>query len=178
LARDKIIVVDVEATCWQGYPPKGQCRQIIEIGICFLDIKTHKISDNRSILVKPSYSKLSEFCTELTSLTQEVIDKKGIPLVDACSILKNEYNSNKCIWASYGDFDKNIFNENCRKEGVKYPFSKKHINVKLLFGLKQKLSKDVGMARALKMLDIPLKGKHHRGVDDSFNIAHILATCL
>ena len=30
---DRILVVDVEATCWEGDPPPGQISEIIEIGL-------------------------------------------------------------------------------------------------------------------------------------------------
>ncbi|OMG46548.1 hypothetical protein BK140_26615 [Paenibacillus macerans] len=33
--------------------------------------------------------------------------------------------------------------------------------------------KGVGMERALKMLDLPLDGTHHRGIDDAKNISKI-----
>lgn len=49
-----------------------------------------------------------------------------------------------------------------------------HINVKTLFALKNKLGHEQGMAGALAMLNIPLEGTHHRGVDDAKNIAKIL----
>ena len=29
---DRILVVDIEATCWEGNPPPGQTSEIIEIG--------------------------------------------------------------------------------------------------------------------------------------------------
>ena len=31
---DKILVVDIEATCWEGKPPAGEQNEIIEVGIC------------------------------------------------------------------------------------------------------------------------------------------------
>ena len=31
---NKIIIIDLEATCWEGIPPKGEVSEIIEIGIC------------------------------------------------------------------------------------------------------------------------------------------------
>ena len=31
---DKIVVVDIEATCWEGKPPEKQESDIIEVGIC------------------------------------------------------------------------------------------------------------------------------------------------
>ena len=33
---NKIIIIDLEATCWEGIPPKGEVSEIIEIGICLL----------------------------------------------------------------------------------------------------------------------------------------------
>jgi inhibitor of KinA sporulation pathway (predicted exonuclease) len=175
---DKIVVVDLEATCWRGYPPKGQTNQIIEIGVCLLDIKTHEITDSLGILVKPTRSKVSEFCTELTTITQEMLDEEGIPLKDACDLLFNEYNSKKRVWASFGDYDRRMLETDCKAHSIKYPFGKKHINVKILFALKEKLNKEMGMARGLRHLKIPLEGTHHRGVDDAYNTAKLLASCL
>jgi len=41
----KILVIDVEATCWEsGVPPKGQCKEIIQIGICPIDLHSGKLS--------------------------------------------------------------------------------------------------------------------------------------
>jgi len=37
---DKILVIDVEATCWQGKNPAGESNEIIEIGICVLETAT------------------------------------------------------------------------------------------------------------------------------------------
>ncbi|QYS89362.1 hypothetical protein [Flavobacterium davisii] len=47
---DKILVVDIEATCWEGKLPEGMISDIIEIGVCLLDVQTGEISDNREIL--------------------------------------------------------------------------------------------------------------------------------
>jgi len=37
---DQIIVLDVESTCWDGPPPPGEENEIIEIGICTLEVAT------------------------------------------------------------------------------------------------------------------------------------------
>ncbi|MGO4877076.1 exonuclease domain-containing protein [Pedobacter psychrotolerans] len=171
---DKIIIIDVEATCWEGAPPAGMESDIIEIGICLLDIQTGEITDNRGILVKPDRSVVSPFCTELTTITPEMVAQDGISFKEACSILRKEYVSQKRVWASFGAYDLKQFQRQCAATGVGFPFGPSHINVKTLFALKNKLGHEEGMAGALKMLDIPLKGTHHRGVDDAYNIAKIL----
>jgi inhibitor of KinA sporulation pathway (predicted exonuclease) len=84
---DQIIVVDIESTCWEKKPPEGQESEIIEIGICPLDVPSGERLEKESILVKPERSQISEFCTNLTTLTQEQVNQ-GVPFAEACSILK------------------------------------------------------------------------------------------
>ena len=171
---DQILVIDIEATCWEGNPPPGQKSEIIEIGICTLDIATGERLEKRSILVKPERSKVSEFCTKLTTLTQAQVDQ-GISFAEACSILKEEYGSQDKIWASYGDYDRLQFERQCQYRRNMYPFGTRHINVKTLFAIIYLLPREVGMAKALELLGTPLEGTHHRGVDDAWNIAGILS---
>ena len=174
---DKIIVVDVESTCWNGKIPEGQVSEIIEIGLCLLDVQTLEISENRGIMVKPERSEVSDFCTELTTITPEML-KDGFSFAEACKILRKEYDSRNRVWASFGAYDLNQFKRQCKLFEVPYPFGPSHINVKVLFPLKQKLTRQTGMDGALKMLNIPLEGTHHRGVDDAKNIAKVLARLL
>ena len=171
---DRIIVIDIEATCWEKDPPPNQEREIIEIGICPLDITSGELLQKESILVKPKQSQVSEFCTQLTTLTPAQVNQ-GVSLGQACSILRNKYITHQRMWASYGEFDKRQFQVECEKKGVRYPFSNRHLNVKTLFSLMYALEKEVGMAGALERLHLPLEGTHHRGDDDAWNIAKILS---
>lgn len=171
---DKITIVDVEATCWEGNPPEGMESDIIEIGICLLDVNTGEITDNKGILIKPERSTISPFCTQLTTITPEMVAGEGISFKEGCSILKKQYLAQSRAWASFGGYDAKQFQRQCAASGVGYPFSPSHVNVKTLFALKKKLSFEQGMAGALELLDIPLEGTHHRGVDDAKNIAKIL----
>ena len=52
------------------------------------------------------------------------------------------------------------------------------MNLKNTFTILHGLSREPGMDAALKMLDIPLEGTHHRGGDDAKNIAKILVHTL
>jgi len=171
---DKILIVDIEATCWNGPNPEGMENDIIEVGVCLLDINSGEISDNRGIIVKPERSVVSPFCTELTTITQQMVDEDGISYKEACAILKKEYQSQSRAWASFGAYDAKQFQRQSTALGIGYPFGPSHINVKTLFALKKKLGHEQGMAGALALLDIPLEGTHHRGVDDANNIAKIL----
>jgi inhibitor of KinA sporulation pathway (predicted exonuclease) len=174
---DQIIVVDIECTCWRDGPPRGQASDIIEVGICIVDIATCTRLGKRSHLVRPVRSTVSDFCTELTTLTQMQVEN-GISFTRVCSLLQDEYRSVERVWASYGDYDRQQFEHQCLAMGVVYPFGPGHLNVKTLFALMHQLPHEVGMAEALTMLGVPLEGTHHRGGDDAWNVAGILSALL
>ena len=172
-----ILVVDVESTCWQGQPPPGEQSEVIEIGICTLDSVSGELLERESILVRPERSKVSPFCTELTTLTQEMADG-GVWFAEACERLRTHYRGPERTWASWGDYDRKMFVAQCEQRGISYPFGPEHINAKTRFAEAHRLSRPVGMAAALKQLRWPLVGTHHRGGDDAVNIARILGHLL
>jgi len=174
---DQIIVVDLECTCWESEPPPGQIGEIIEIGVCLLDSNSLLRSARQSILVRPERSQVSPFCTKLTTLTQAQVDT-GIPFEQACQELRKTYRTSDRTWASYGDFDRRQFERQCQETGVRYPFGKTHLNVKNLLSLALNEPYEVGLDRALDLTGLPLEGTHHRGVDDAWNIAQLLAVLL
>jgi inhibitor of KinA sporulation pathway (predicted exonuclease) len=174
---DRILVIDLEATCWEGEPLPGQDREIIEIGLCVLDVATGQRLENPSILVHPLHSSVSEYCTALTTLTQQDVEH-GISLREACLLLEQQYGSRKYIWASYGDYDRKQMRRECVAHGIDYPFGDRHINVKSLFAVVHNLRREVGLDRAMQMMGWPLEGTHHRGGDDAWNIARLLADIL
>jgi inhibitor of KinA sporulation pathway (predicted exonuclease) len=175
-----ILVIDVEATCWEHLPPnltKGEVRnEIIEIGLAVLDIKTKAITEVRSIMVKPPTTTLSPFCIQLTTITPELIEKEGIDFKDAINILTKEYRAERNIFASWGDYDRTSFEKNCKWNGVDYPFSRMHLNVKTLFAAK--FGYNGGQQKCGTDLGITMTGTAHRGVDDAKNIALILKKLL
>ena len=171
-------VVDVEATCWDGRPPPGQVSEIIEIGLTVVDLNQRARLAKHRILVRPRRSEVSAFCTELTSLTAEEVDT-GVTFKEACKTLAAEHDAGTRPWASWGDYDRNQFTRQCQQTGVEYPFGRDHTNAKLRFTEAHHLRKRPGMAQALEIAGLPLEGRHHRGDDDSWNIAalilHLLA---
>lgn len=174
---DQILVVDVESTCWDGQPPPDQISEIIEIGLCAVDVATLARVERRSILVRPARSTVSPFCTQLTTLTQADVDA-GILLAEACRLLGQDYRSNQRLWASYGDYDRQQFERNCTTYGIPYPFGPGHLNIKTLAAVTHGWTREPGMSEALRRLALPLEGTHHRGGDDAWNIAGLLCVLL
>jgi inhibitor of KinA sporulation pathway (predicted exonuclease) len=181
LIHDQIVVVDLEATCWDkssGGVPDGQRSEIIEIGVALVDAVTFEPSQPMSFLVKPTMSKVGTFCTELTTITQKLVDTVGLAFADAGERLESRYNTPHRLWGSWGNYDIRLFKEQCELMGVRYPFSDYHFNIKKFFTERDNKKKSMGMAAALVKLEIPLEGTHHRGGDDAWNIAKILQILL
>lgn len=176
---DKILSVDLEATCWEpkNSKPIDEEQEIIEIGVSLINLKSLKIEKSEGIIVKPVRSKISKFCTDLTTLTQEQVDN-GLLFKDACERLKKEFESKKTNWLGWGDYDRTFFNRQCIEYDVEYPFGNRYINLKHIMSVMYGLPKEFGLANAMKFLEIDFTGTHHRGVDDAFNTAKIFIKML
>jgi inhibitor of KinA sporulation pathway (predicted exonuclease) len=174
---DEILVIDLEATCWESDPPPGETNEIIEIGLCLLDVATGERLERRSIFVKPQRSTLSEFCVQLTTITPEML-AGGLTFEEACQLLREEYQSDKRTWASYGDYDRLQLMKQCETLGIHYPMGRSHINVKNLLALQYGLKREVDLLRGMDLVGLPFEGILHRGVDDAWNIAAVLGRVL
>jgi len=177
----RVIVVDVESTCWSdGVPPLDEVSEIIEVGACVVDVDTLEVSNKQSYLIKPQHSKVSRFCTKLTSLKQEDLEG-GMEFPEVCRLLLHQYDSRKYPWASYGDYDRVQFGRMCKPNLYKdasYPFGPRHINVKTLVGLCLGWAEEVGMRQACAAVGVDLVGRLHRGGDDAYNIARMFVKIL
>lgn len=177
--QDQIVVIDIEATCWENnIRPLGQQSEIIEIGVCLLHAESFEISQKRSLFVQPVISHISPFCTQLTTITPEIIAEHAMPFATACQILEDEYQTRERLWGSWGMYDRTMFETQCKTMDVRYPFSQHHVNIKSLFAKYVNNHDRLGMAEALQKIGLELIGTHHRGDDDAHNIARILAHTL
>jgi inhibitor of KinA sporulation pathway (predicted exonuclease) len=168
----RILVVDVESTCWNTPREQGeQVSEIIEVGVAVYHTDSKTVSDKASYFVRPEVSTVGEFCSGLTGITMEMV-ANARTMAEVCAALRQEFGSHKVAWASYGNYDRKKFEEDCRLKRVDYPFTAQHLNVKAL--VLAKFGQSMGMDKALARLGLPLVGRHHRGDDDAWNIAHIL----
>lgn len=170
-------VIDVEATCWDGQPPPGSVNEIIEIGLTVVDVSAGRRVSRHRLLVRPVRSKVSDFCTELTGLTQAEVER-GVSFAEACRILVEEYGAGERPWTSWGEYDRRQFARQSQADGVAYPFGypteRTHTNAKAVFTEAHGLRRKPGMAHALQIAGLPLEGRHHRGEDDAWNIAALV----
>jgi inhibitor of KinA sporulation pathway (predicted exonuclease) len=165
-------VIDLEATCWKGGQPAGQVSEIIEIGLCVVDVERRDRVARDRIMVRPRRSRVSEFCTELTGITQDEVDR-GVDFHEAVEILVDRHRSDSRRWASWGDYDRQQFERQCQSTPARYPFGSSHVNAKALFAEAYSVRR-MGMAAALRLAGLPLAGRHHNGSDDAWNIGALV----
>ncbi len=171
-ARDQIIVIDLEATCWEDRHATSKDAEIIEIGVCLLNKLTLEITQKTSILVQPTRSEISPFCTQLTTLRKEDFDD-AVSLADACRVLEQSFLSKERQWASWGDWDRVMIERETKDRNILYPMGRTHFNVKALFNLLSGQKEMKSLTEAMKHLDLPFEGTLHRGHDDAYAIATV-----
>jgi inhibitor of KinA sporulation pathway (predicted exonuclease) len=170
----EVLIIDLEATCWETDPPKGEQSDIIQIGGIVLSNRTWAIQDRINLIVRPERSTVSAFCTQLTGLTAPQVER-GMGLKEAVTQLSHYRN---IPWGSWGDYDRTMLRRCCDAYGLQYPLGDRHTNIKTLYALWAGRAKEVGMDRALEQLKMPLIGRHHDGADDALNIARVFVKVL
>ena len=170
------IVFDLEATCWEQNN-NFKNSEIIEIGAVKYKIKDGVLIavEKFQRFVKPIKNPvLSDFCKKLTSIKQEDVDS-----ADTFDVVMKEFGGfigiGFCL-ISWGNYDKIRIKADCEDHGIQLNRFN-HINLKQEFS-RITNTKPCGMTKALKRLNIPLEGTHHRGIDDAINTGKIFETII
>ena len=158
-----LIIFDVEATC-DVKIPKGK-RELIEIGA--VKIENGNIVDKFQALIKPKKNSiLSNYCKELTHISQEDIDAADEPFVVLQKFL--EWSKN-CILGSWGDFDPEILKRELHKNKIFLPNDIVFANIKKLYLGVKHFPNTYSLQDSLRKEKIVFNGTQHRAYDDAYN---------
>lgn len=177
-SRDKkILVVDLECSCWMGRPPMGMRQEVIEIGLCVVNVAGKSIIHRQNIIVRPANSDISGFCTEITGLTNEVVNSAdAVPFKLAHKMVRDMSEQHQAsIMASWGPNDRGYMKSDCEFHGMDYPFPDEGMNVQKAFRKAMKMKHDMSVNKAIELLGLQFEGKQHRAGDDAYNTAVILS---
>ena len=179
-----LLVLDFEANS-QKNKRMDPVQEIIEFPIVVLDTLTNKIVKDKLFhyYVKPTETKLTPFITELTGITEKMIEsgKKLSDVINLClKFLSENFKNDEICFITCGDFDFKCLARETRFKKINLPsILRRYINIKEVFktcfGYKET---KCSMTDMLKYVDLELDGKHHSGIDDSRNIAKILQRIL
>jgi inhibitor of KinA sporulation pathway (predicted exonuclease) len=169
---DKIIVFDLEATCWEGRENAYKSREIISLGACILDIKSLGIVDKFHMICKPEKTEVSEYCTRITGITKEQAEN-GVDFEFMCKSLMEKLNTRSYPCAAWGQDSEKLYYD-CRTKQCKYPFSNECVNISLLYSIMTGKPYNNGLQRSLAELGMKFEGDKHDPYWDSYNAARVL----
>ncbi|XP_028977896.2 ERI1 exoribonuclease 2 [Esox lucius] len=189
-----LIVIDFESTCWRERNSYGQ--EIIEFPAVLLNTTTGEMESEFHTYVQPQeHPLLSEFCTELTGITQKQVEA-GVPLHICLSrfsrwlqtlelqrgvIFPREQRSlvaaakqHPCAFVTWSDWDLGVclLYECKRKQLHKPDVLNSWIDLRATYRLFYN-RKPKGLNGALQDLGIKFSGREHSGLDDARNTAHL-----
>lgn len=175
ISENAYLIIDLEATCSNdGSVPRDE-MEIIEIGALIMDSDTFEIRSEFQSFVRPvRHSVLTDFCTELTSISQAQVDSAPTYAETMAALVRWMSAFDDILFCSWGDYDRKQFQQDCRYHGVDYPFGERHLNLKAEFSMAIGQRRRFGLSGALKRLGLQFEGTHHRGIDDARNIARVV----
>lgn len=174
-SHDYMMILDVEHTCTEDGSIPPDEREIIELGAVIVDLKSIKIIDEFSSLIKPQrHPKISNFCSQLTGITQSELDDSD----NFETVFSNFLNwypiTSKVLFATWGSYDLVQINIDCKFHNLERFSPNAVLNLKKAFKNVNKLKKPVGLAKALVLCQREYEGSHHRALDDATNTVKLL----
>ncbi|CAE8621407.1 unnamed protein product [Polarella glacialis] len=182
----KFAVLDFEATCWKVarrvQSPQQFEQEIIELPTVVINATTLQVECEFHAYVRPTKQPvLSAYCTELTGIEQATVDAAGpFPHVFQQHLawcVEHGLDRPSCCWVTCGDWDfKSMLPRQCEHEDLQVPrHFMRWANIKRLFE-STGFGKAADMDGMLRLAGLPLVGRHHSGIDDARNIAHLLVS--
>ncbi|XP_054912451.1 ERI1 exoribonuclease 2 [Poeciliopsis prolifica] len=190
-----LIVIDFESTCWREKNNYGQ--EIIEFPAVLLNTSSGEVESEFHTYVQPQeHPVLSEFCTELTGITQVQVEA-GVPL-QICLSRFNRWVQNLqlekgvmfpkkqqtcsasdasqklCTFLTWSDWDLAVcLQYECKRKQLYKPdvlcsWIDLRSTYRLFYSRKPK-----GLNGALQDLGIQFSGREHSGLDDARNTARL-----
>ena len=182
------LVIDLEATCKQDVSFREK-METIEIGAVALNDRGKVLGEFQTFIRPQVEPQLSDFCKELTSITQEQVDN-ALYFWDAIFAFKiwvaQMFGGETPIMVSWGKYDvTQLKRDYARWKGKLIHngqsifddafFFKKHINIKQKYlRTFSHSSKNGYLETATKYLGIPWEGRAHRGIDDTRMIVKVM----
>jgi len=179
------LALDFEAQCQQGR--RIQPQEIVEFPCIMVDAQNFQIIDTFHQYIKPiAYPKLTDFCTELTGITQDMVEdcNTWVPTMD--TFIKwyksHDLNPVNATFVTCGNWDlASCLPGQCAFSQVDIPLvldvgcSGQFVNLKSSYQqFTGKYGK--GLTDMQKELGLEFEGRLHSGIDDCSNILTIMKT--
>ena len=168
----KICAWDMEMACWDDqHRRKGE---IISIGVAEFCLITGDFHREAHYLVKPDRDEISEYCSNLTGITQRMINRQGRPLNSVLDSMHKKFGSSGKIYAAWGE-DSEYLHRECRWKRIPFRMQKS-IDASLIYHLKKRLvtGQSIGLSKAMAESSMAFEGDAHNALTDAKNLARLI----
>jgi len=170
-----ICAMDLELTCWDDKSTQFSTKQeVIEIGVVVLDANRLIVENQISRTVRPMYNpELSDYCKNLTGITQDEIDGSKNLLVETRNMFADGLPDPKdFVWACWGHDPVWLQNEMIDKSYTNdvdrtLYYDQRWINVSLCAG-------GGGLKRGCKTYNVEYEQPAHRALADAISVSRIV----
>lgn len=165
----RFVLFDLECTTWEGAAARGwsgpgEHREVIQMGATLTDTERFTEQFHSKCLVRPRINPvLSDYCKNLTGITQEELDQKGIDF----AIFLRMFSGLCCDFEIYcfdnrvdGSrlFDRDVLVENCKLCDLEFPFNPERFhNVNEIFAKHGYVVKQSGASPEVFGIKIPAR---------------------
>jgi inhibitor of KinA sporulation pathway (predicted exonuclease) len=184
------VVLDFEANCKKD--DERFFKEIIEFPLVLIDASTKQVKDRLQIYVKPKiHPKITDFCTELTGITQEDVEngvslpvaleqthewlhKHGLVSAHITNYTVPNHEPVHFSFCTDGPWDfRDFLSPECTRKGIAIPsYYYNWVNMRWLFASHYSCSRG-NIKKMLAKLQMVFEGREHSGIDDAYNIALI-----
>lgn len=171
------VLLDFEATCSNGPGPVQVPRnemEIIEIGAIAVDENLNTLSEFSRFVRPVRHPILSNFATELTTITQADVDGAETFYEVAADLALWAAENEISWWGSWGKYDRSQLTQDVQFHRVPDPLPQPHFNVKEAFTARQSIKRRLGLGGAVKLAGLQFEGTAHRAISDTRNIVRLL----
>ena len=177
---DAVVIWDTEFTAWpgsqeRGWTRPGEHRELVQIGAIALD-STRAFEELATFerIIQPKINpRLSRYFIDLTGITQERVDREGVPFPLALDAFAAFVNCWTGVIGSFGRDDA-VLDENCALHGMALPVAR-HRFRDLRPALEAAIGKKGMMSSELpRFVGLPLAKQAHDALGDARAIGSVL----
>lgn len=176
------IVFDLEATCWDQqtgtaddiFKQRNE-METIEIGAVKTDFNFNVIDEFQTFIRPILNPILSEFCTQLTTITNK--DTDNAPYFKEAYSQWIKWADRPARYIAWGNYDYNQLTKDCSRAGIQLFSNEKYRNGKFMMqDMRGFVGK--GLGQEVKRYNLTFEGTPHRGIDDAKMISKVLNAAL
>ena len=175
------LVVDFEFTTYSGTygRPRAFFPEIIEVGAVLMEPPEYRLDRTYQAFIKPRFfPRLTEACKNIAIVKQSDIDN-GIPAEEMLGVLAKMCVPGATYFVSWGEADREVLAEVCRRYGLNYPFAADaHVDLSQEYRAFYKHPRRISLQHALEERSIERLGFSHLALDDAKNTGQILLRML